>query len=304
MKTFLVTGATGTVGRHVVRSLVDRGCRVLAASRFPTSGVRASLQNDVPGVSTVALDFEAPQTYGKAFGGVHALFLVRPPSVTRVWASIFPALDAAASAGVRHVVFLSIQGAESNPLVPHRWIEWKLASMDVVSTVLRPSFFMQNLATTHRSELKQQSRIVVPAGGGRTAFIDARDIAEVAARVLTGRRLAGRAYELTGAEALSYHEVARILTRVLGRPVAYANPSLAAFVRHARAHGRPWPLVLVMSGIYLSVRFGLAARTTSEVAELLGRPPRTFREFAEDYAHVWTPGNRSSVYPDEGTPGP
>jgi len=285
----LVTGATGTVGRHVVRSLADRGCRVLAASRSPTSGVRASLQNDLPGVSTVALDFEAPQTYAKAFGGVDALFLVRPPSITRVWASIFPALDAAA-AGVRHVVFLSIQGAESHPLVPHRWIEWKLASMDVVSTVLRPSFFMQNLATTHRSELKQESRIVVPAGSGRTAFIDARDIADVAARVLTERRRAGRAYELTGAEALSYHEVARILTRELGRPIAYANPSLAAFVRHARAHGRPWPLVLVMSGIYLTARFGLAARTTSEVADLLGRPPRTVREFAEDYAHVWTPG--------------
>ncbi len=143
---------------------------------------------------------------------------------------------------------------------------------------------MQNLATTHRSELMQQSRIVVPAGDGRTAFVDARDIADVAARVLTERRLAGRAYELTGAEALSYHEVARTLTCVPGRPVAYANPSLAAFVWHVRAHGRPWPLVLVMSGIYLTARFGLAARTTPEVANLLGRSPRTFREFAEDYA--------------------
>lgn len=299
MKPILVTGATGTVGRHLVRSLADDGYPVLAASRSPASGDTSTRQTDASGVSTVALDFEKPETYGSAFDGVDAMFLVRPPSIVRVWASIFPALDAAANAGVRHVVFLSIQGAESNPLVPHRWIEWKLASMDVGSTVLRPSFFMQNLATRHRAELTQESRIVVPAGDGRTAFIDARDIADVAARVLTERRRAGRAYELTGVEALSYHEVARILTRVLGRPIAYANPSLAAFVRHARAHGRPWPLVLVMSGIYLTARFGLAARTTSAVADLLGRPPRTVREFAEDYAHVWTPGNESPVRPGE-----
>jgi uncharacterized protein YbjT (DUF2867 family) len=275
----LVTGATGTVGRHVVRGLAEQDVSAAAATRRPASA------DDLP-LPAVRFDFEDPATYD-AFDGVDRLFLVRPPAIATVWDSIFPALDAAARAGVEHVVFLSLLGAEQNPVVPHRWIEWKLLRSGMDWTFLRPSFFMQNLATTHQAEIRDHDRIVVPAGQGRTSFVDARDVAAAGVRALTGLGPRNAAYALTGAEALTYGEVAALLSDVLGRPIRYANPSVLDFVRHARGQGHPWPFVLVMTGIYLTARLGLAGTVTDDLERLLGRPPTPVRTFIEDYRTHW-----------------
>jgi len=284
----MVTGATGTVGRHVVRGLADRGRAVIAATRDPRAA------NHERGVSSRRFDFHDPATYAD-FDEADALFLVRPPAITRVWTSIFPALDAARERGVRHIVFLSVLGAGENPFVPHRWIEEKLRSLGrteatgprLTWTFLRPSFFLQNLSTTHCAEIRERNEIFVPAGTGRTSFIDARDVAAAAVTALTENGHAGAAYSLTGPDALTYGEVAAVLTDVLDRPIRYAEPSVLAFIRRQRRDGRPWPFVLVMTGIYLTARFGLADRVTDDLQRLLKRPPRTVRDFAEDYADVW-----------------
>jgi uncharacterized protein YbjT (DUF2867 family) len=280
-RTTLVTGATGTVGRHVVQRLREKGAPVVAAGRDPQRA------RELLGVPAVRFDFEQPETYAEAFQGIEKLFLVRPPAITRVWQSIFPALEAARRAGVQHVVLLSLLGAEQNPLVPHRWIEWKLQAMDIAWTFLRPSFFMQNLATTHRADVQERDMIYVPAGHGRTSFIDARDVAAVGASVLVEDGHAGKAYALTGSEALTYSEVAAILTDVLGRPIYYADPSPWAFALHMRRQGHPWPFILVMTGIYLTARFGLADRVTGDLHHVLGREPTSVHQFAIDYADRW-----------------
>jgi uncharacterized protein YbjT (DUF2867 family) len=277
----VVTGATGTVGHAVAQELAQRGVAARAAVRRPK-------QFSAGGLPAVAFDFTEPATYEAAFQGAEKLFLVRPPAITAVWRSIFPALQAAQNAGVQHVVLLSLLGAEQNPLVPHRWIEWYLQSLDMDWTFLRPSFFMQNLSTNHRDEIRDFGEIFVPAGDGRTSFIDARDVAAVAVRTLTEPGHAHAAYALTGAEALTYSEVARTLSDVLDRPIHYRDPSVLDFVRRHLGK-RPTGFVLVMAGIYLTARFGLAARTTSTVQRLLGRPPTSFRQFAEDYQEAWDP---------------
>ena len=277
----VVTGATGTVGRAVVQGLVEHGVPARAAVRRPE-------QFTVDGCPAVAFDFTDPLTYSPAFQDARTLFLVRPPAIAAVWRSIFPALRAAQEAGVQHVVLLSLLGAEQNPLVPHRWIEWYLQSLDMDWTFLRPSFFMQNLSTTHRDEIRDFGEIFVPAGDGRTSFIDARDVAAVAVRTLTESGHANTAYALTGAEALTYGEVARILSDVLDRLIRYGDPSMLSFVRRHLGE-RPLGFVLVMAGIYLTARFGLAARTTSTVHRLLGRPPTSFSQFAEDHRSAWDP---------------
>lgn len=276
----LVTGATGTVGRHVARGLADRGAEAVAATRNPNNAA-----DDLP-LPTVRFDFEDPSTYD-AFEGTKKLFLVRPPAIARVWASIFPALDAAERRGVEHVVFLSLLGAEQNPFVPHRWIEWKLLRSGMNWTFLRPSFFMQNLATTHRADLRNRDEIFVPAGQGRTSFIDARDVAEVGVRALTEDGHCNTAYALTGDEALSYFEVADRFSEVLGREIRYATPSVLVFVRHMREQGHPWPFVLVMTGIYLTARFGLADTVTDDLETVLERPPTSMRTFIRDYRPCW-----------------
>lgn len=279
--TTLVTGATGTVGRHVVRHLREHGAPVVAAGRVPKQA------RELLGVPAVRFDFEQPETYAAAFQGIDKLFLVRPPAITRVWQSIFPALEVAQQAGVQHVVLLSLLGAEQNPLVPHRWIEWKLQAMDVAWTFLRPSFFLQNLATTHRADIQKRNTVYVPAGNGRTSFIDARDVAAVGARVLVEDGHAGKAYALTGGEALTYDEVAVILSDVLGRRIRYADPSPWAFALHMHRQGHPWSFILVMTGIYLTARFGLADRVTGDLHRVLGREPTSVRQFAIDYADRW-----------------
>jgi uncharacterized protein YbjT (DUF2867 family) len=284
-QTILVTGATGTIGSRVIEELTDRDVTVRAALRDSGTG-----QQTLPeGVEWVEFDFERPETWGAAFEGVDAMFLMRPPAITRVGKSITPAIDAAERVGVEHVVVLSVLGAEKNPILPHRKIETHVLDTDLDWTFLRPSFFMQNLVQTHREEIVERGEIVVPAGNGTTSFVDAADIAAVAAEALVEPGLEGQAYDITGPEALTYHEVARILSDVLDREISYEEPSLIEFARHSRKQGRDWPFVIVMAGIYTTARLGLAGRVTDDVERLLGRPPCSFREWIEANADAFEP---------------
>jgi len=191
-------------------------------------------------------------------------------------------------AGVGQVVFLSLQGVESNRITPHHKIEKLIREAGLGFTMLRPSFFMQNLSTTLCSEIRERSEIFVPAGHGRTSFVDVRDLAEVAAQSLaTGQHL-NAAFELTGSEALTYTEVAAILTDVLGRTITYRSPSLLRFIWQKVAREKiKISFVLVMVALYTVAKLGKAAGLTDTLAKLLGRPPTSFRQFANDTKAVW-----------------
>lgn len=280
----VVTGATGNVGSHVARGLLDAGARVRVA--VPASSLEAA-REAFPDAEAVALEFGDASTYAAAFEGARTMFLMRPPQITDIKGTIAPALEEAKALGVEHVVFLSLQGAESNPIVPHRRVEDWLKANGPAWTMLRPSFFMQNLSTTHREDILEHDEIFVPAGRGETSFIDVRDIAEVAVKALVEDGHRNTAYELTGSEALTYQEAADILGDVLGREIRYPNPTPWAFWRRMRGRDHAAGYVLVMIALYTVCRFGLASRVTGETERLLGRPPRSFREFAEDHAQAW-----------------
>ena len=279
----LVTGATGNVGSELVRLLRNSGVRVRAAVPNLTS----AKERLGSGIDLAPFDFRRPDTFGRAFAGIRKLFLVRPPAISRTQRFINPAIDAAKRAGVEHIVFLSLLGAERNPMVPHRSIERHLETSGLAWTFLRPSFFMQNLSTTHREEIRQRGEIFVPAGEGRTSFIDTRDIAAVAAKVLTKGGYRNATYLLTGSEALDYHQVAEIFSEVLGWTIAYSDPSPLAFAQRMRARGHPWGFVAVMIGIYTVCRVGLADTVTDDAERLLDRAPNTLRRFVEDHRALW-----------------
>ncbi|WP_019585064.1 SDR family oxidoreductase [Deinococcus apachensis] len=276
-----VTGAPGNVGTPLVRALLARDAQVRVLARRPEQARGAFA--DAPEVEVQRLDFGDRRSYVEAFRGVDRLFIVRPPQLSQVRRDMVPALDVALGAGVTQMVLLSLQGAERLPFVPHAQLEAYLRESGAGYTFLRPSFFMQNLTTMHLPELRR-GEVYVPAGGGRTSFIDVRDIAEFGAVVLTEPGHEGKAYELTGSEALTYAEVAAKLTAATGRPIRYADPTPLAFFRHMRARGISTSQTLVMEAIYATARFGLAARVTPETAQLLGRPPRSFDEFARSVA--------------------
>jgi uncharacterized protein YbjT (DUF2867 family) len=280
--TVLVAGATGTVGGEVVRRLATLGADVRAGARDPQRAA-AGLP---PGVPAVRLDLEDASSWPAALDGVQALFLLRPPDVARV-ERLQPFLDAVVAAGVQRIVVLSVQAAGSNPLLPHRALEKRVEATGLTWTHLRPANFYQNLLTVHRAEIRERSRISVPAGSGRTAHVDVRDLAEVAAAALTGPGHENRAYELTACEAPTFAEIAGTLSAVLGRPVVYPQPGIVAFAREKRAEGVEPRLILVMTMLFSTTRLGLAGHVSGELERLLGREPTTLRRFVEDHADAW-----------------
>ncbi|SCG59396.1 NmrA family NAD(P)-binding protein [Micromonospora coxensis] len=279
--TVLVSGATGRAGRHVARLLHDDGLRVRAAVPDPTA--------DGPWDETVRFSFTDPGTWDETFTGVDRMFLMRPPQIGAVKRDMLPALERARQLGVRRMVLLSLQGAEHNPVVPHHALESWLRASDLEWTFVRAAFFMQNLSTTHAADIRCRDEILLPAGRGRTAFVDVRDVAAVAALALAEDGHAGRAYTPTGSRALTYAEVAEILTAELGRPIRYVPAGPLRYWRRARSEGMPAAMALVTLALYTTCRLGLADGITTDVPDLLGRPPIEFARFAHDERAAWLP---------------
>jgi uncharacterized protein YbjT (DUF2867 family) len=279
----LVTGAPGNVGTEVVRCLQEADAEFRIGA-FNVESARAAFDDDI---EIVHFDFTRPETFRDTFADVTRMFLVRPPALSNVDRDIAPAVWAAVGAGIEQIVFLSIQGVENNPIVPHHKIEQLVLKTSVAYTFLRASFFMQNLTTTHRDEIRERNEIAVPVGNAKTSFIDVRDIAAVACRALTEDSHMDQKYTLTGAEALAYDEVAAKLSNVLEHPIRYTRPSVLRFIREQRRIGRKFAQVLVMTGLYTITRFGNAKDVTSDVAQILGRPPISFDNFARDHADLW-----------------
>lgn len=277
-----VTGATGNIGREVVKELVKKEQPVRAAAIDEKDAL------SVPqGVDVAIFDFAETGSYQRALDGVKKVFLMRPPQITDMESTLNRFVDHFKSTGIKHIVFVSLLGVENNPRVPHYAAEEHIKTCGIPYTFLRPSFFMQNLSTTHRDEIRNRDEIYLPVGKARTSFIDTRDIGSVAARVLTENRHEKQAFALTGGEALDYDEVAQIFSQVLGRKITYRNPSLPAFAWYSLRRGMPLKFVLVMAMLYTNTRKGMADMITDDVERLLGRPPITFRQFVEDNFEVW-----------------
>jgi len=278
----LVLGALGNVGAEVVKALLPGQAPVRAGARAPG----AIQQRFGDAVEAVAFDFGKPETFAPVFQGVERAFIMRPPQITDINRYMIPAMQAAKAAGVQHFVFLSLIGIEHNTAVPHYKVEQYLKTSGMSCTFLRCSFFMQNLNTTHRAEIRERDEIYIPVGSVKTSFIDVRDIGAVAAAALTQPGHANKAYDLTGAEALDYYQVAGLFTSLLGRKITYKNPSaLAFFLRQARQS--PLMFALVTTWLYANTRGGMAAQVTGEVRRILGRDPIRMEQYIRDYRASW-----------------
>ncbi|WP_299518103.1 SDR family oxidoreductase [uncultured Serinicoccus sp.] len=281
----LVVGAAGRVGGAVVASLRSREVPVRALVRDP-----AALRARRVGVEVARLDLRDPSTFAGAVAGGGALFVVRPPAIARVGPTVNAFVDAAVAAGVDHAVLASVAGADGNRLVPHHRIETHLRATGVAHTLLRPGFFAQNLLGPYREDIRRDDRLYVPAGRGQVAFVDVRDIGEVAAQVLvepSGH--VGAAYELTGPQAVTFDEVAALLSDALGRPIRYEPASALGYARHLRRDGLPLAQTLVQTVLHVGLRRGDAAAVDPTLGRLLGHQPRTVADVIADHTHLWRP---------------
>jgi uncharacterized protein YbjT (DUF2867 family) len=286
MKRILVTAALGNVGREVARACVERGLEVRVSHRDP-----AALAAPFPGLEAARLDFLDRSSWGPALAGCDAVFLLRPPPIGDMKATLDPFIDAAYAAGVEHVVFLSVAGADRMKWVPHHEVEQHLLASGRGWTVLRPGFFAQNLAEAYRRDVLEDGRLHVPAGAGRVAFLDVRDIGAVAARVFAApERFRGQALTLTGPEAVTFDQVAGLLTEALGRPVRYQAASIPGYAWHLRRHrGLPWMQIVVQTILHVGLRRGDAEQVDPTVEAVLGRPPLPLKGYIERSAAAWRP---------------
>jgi uncharacterized protein YbjT (DUF2867 family) len=287
----LITGPSGNVGNEVVSLLAERSNDAAwrVASRH-TDELRTRLGDT--SAEVVALDFFDRSTWSGALDGVDTLFLLFPlPGNRAARQAIIPFVEAAERAGCGHVVYISVFGADRARFIPHYKVEAALRAPSMTWTVLRCSFFMQNLhrrISTHGTDIVEHRELFIPAGRGRTTFIDARDAAAVAVMALDNPYAHRNVvHHLTGPAALTMAEVASALSAELGYHVEYTNPGLLRFARRLRRRGVGWDTIGFMCAVYTLTRLGRNQPTTDEVRRLLGRPPRTLVEFLHDNAWRW-----------------
>lgn len=287
----VVTGASGNLGAAVIHALTAAGLPARAAGTDPNA-----LGAQHPGIPAVHLDLHDPRTFGPALDGAGGLFLVRPPAIATVGPTLNALLDVAQHGSLDHVVFSSVAGAETNRVVPHHRVETHLRASTLAWTILRPGFFAQNLADAYANDIRDDNRIYLPAGAGRAAFIDARDIGDAAAAVFCDPQAhRGAGYHLTGSRAVSFDEVARLLGRELGRPIAYEPASIVGYFRHACRQGLPAAQAAVQTILHAGLRRGQAEQVDPTLPRLLGRPPRTLEQYIHEHRTAWTATHRQNA---------
>ena len=280
MKTILVTGATGSLGSAVVRTLIGKGFKAKAATRNPA---KAKLP---AGVDVVRFAYEELASHGPALQGVEGLVLVAPPLDPEAPAKLIPFIDRAKATSVGHVVFISAFGVDAVEQAPLRKIERHLMASGVKYTTLRPNFFMDNFTTGFLASSVKQGAIYLAAEEGKTSFISTQDIAEVVAAAFQ-KGLIGKEYNLTGPEALDHATVAATISKVSGKPVAYHALTEEAMFKGLRGTGMPEGAVQYVGVLYGAVRAGYAAAVTNDVETVTGRKPQTFEAFARQHAANW-----------------
>ena len=279
----LVTAAAGNVGKEVVRALLARGAKVRAADRVPER--LHELFGDA--VETVFLDFLDPTCFPRAVVGCDGMFLLRPPPISNVKATLNALIDTARAASISTIVFLSVAGAKNNRLVPHHAVEQKLLDGPMDWTILRPGFFAQNFEDAYLRDIREDDRIFLPAKNGLVTFVDVRDLAEVAAAALLNpEKHRGQAYTLTGPEAVSFEDAANMLSAAIGRPIRYERASLIGYARHLAQRGLPRGQVIVQLILHAGLRFGQAAKINPTLASLV-KSPRRLASYFHDRAAVF-----------------
>jgi uncharacterized protein YbjT (DUF2867 family) len=282
MKHILITGATGNVGQEVLRHLshIPHAHELYAGLRNPDTDAHKLLPFE--GVKTVAFDFEDPTTFAAAFEGMDTVFLLRPPHLSQVTKYFAPLVQALQKAGVREVLFLSVQGAEKSAVIPHHKIEKLLQASGCQYIFLRPGYFMQNLSTTLLPEIRHRKRLFVPAGNALFNWVDVANIGEAAAQLLlTFEQHANSAYELTGQENFSFTEVAQRMSRILDTPIRFDHPGLLRFYWHQRKQGTTAGMVVVMMLLHYLPRFQLPPAISPAYEMLSGKKPTSLDEFLE-----------------------
>lgn len=280
----LVTGATGKLGGELVRRLAARGVEVKAGTRN-AERARALFADEI---EVVDLDYELTETWDAAVQWADRVFLMAPPFDPHADETLVSFLDWAVQSGSRHIVLLSAMGVQTDERRALRRVERRVESTGVGWTFLRPNVYMQNFARGFVARsIRDEGVFRLSAGDGAVSFVDARDVAEVAAETLMGDAHLGRAYTLTGPESLDHDAVARVIAEATGREVRYEAIGEDAMRARLREAGWAADQAETFVALLSTIRAGERQTVGGDVERLLGRAPTSFGTFARDRRDAW-----------------
>lgn len=275
-QTILVVGASGTVGSGIIESLKKSGFKVKAAtSKKP----QHSEQVKIDLVSGVGIK--------EAFEGVDRAFFISPPGFANQHQILSPLIQEAKRRSLKKVVLMTALGANAVETSPFRKAEIELEKSGLHYNIIRPNWFMQNFNTFWIQGILEQGKILLPAGKAQVSFLDARDISDVAAKLLTDDSLNNRAFDLTGPEALDHNDVASLISFVTHKKIVYQEIEPQVLKQGLLKAGLPedYSDFLLMILDFLSK--GYSAGLTNGVRDILGREPRNMKQYVEDYKKMW-----------------
>ena len=282
-----VSGATGNIGGEVVRRLLQRGASVCAGVRSQRSAAAV----EQLGAEAVVVDLRDTESIRAALTGVERALSLSPlvPDQAELGVKF---VEAARLAGVGYVVRVSSFGAGSPEITLNDWhreAEAALEGSGIPYTLVRPNFFMQNYLAFAAATVRAEDAFYLPHGDGAISSIDVRDIASVVATLLTGDGHHGVAYELTGPQALTNHDVAGILSRSAGRTIEYVDVSDGVARRSMAELGLPATVIDGLLELAAVIRAGERAAVTPAVEQVTGEPPLSFERFATDNLERFVP---------------
>ncbi len=287
MEKILITGATGNVGLTTLKLLQSKnypGVEVVAAVRDIE---RAKTIEGIANCNFCQFEFDEPSTYDKALEGVTRIVLIRPNQVSDVSKYIFPFLAKAEQIGVKHIVFISIVGAERNRIFANHRTENHFKKLNIPTTILRPSLYMQNLSTFHRYDIQVNDKLNIPGGTGLVNYIDVRDVAEAIVTVLMIPGHENQSYDITGPEVMDFYQIAKIFSTELERDIKYTRPSAIKFVRQKLVDKKMLLYVLTLTLLYNAVRNGKMNYTNDVFRSITGHDPRHLADFIHEYRDCW-----------------
>ena len=277
----LVTGFTGKVGSQVANYLREKDISMLCAVR---NVVKAKAKFG-DSYDYVSLDFSDPSTFDGALENVDRVFLMYPPGENLQF-DLF--LKKAKEKGIKHIAYLSIKDVQFLPFIHHYKMEKLIKSYKFPYTFVRGGYFMQNLNDFLCKEIKERQRIFVPAGKGKTSFVDTRDLAEVSAlSLIDSVKHKNKIYIITGNEALDFFDVAKVMTDVLGVKIEYTNPSVKEFKEFMKKAGEEEGFVNVVVGVHMPTKLGLAKGIKHDYEKITGKMPTNIQKYVEDFKENW-----------------
>jgi uncharacterized protein YbjT (DUF2867 family) len=277
-ETVLVVGSSGTVGAEIVKLLKAQGVSVRAAT---------SQKEKAGDEGKVYLNLVTGEGIKQALSEVDKAFFLSPPGHADQYSVLSPLIQEAKRQGLKKVVLMTALGANASDTTPFRKAEIELEKSGLNYNIIRPNWFFQNFNTFWVQGIREQNKILVLAGTAKVSFIDARDIAAVAVKLLGDDSISNQAFDLTGPAAVDHGEVAAQISKTIGKKTVYKEIQPQELKAGLLSGGVPIDYAEFLLMIFGFLREGYNAGLNSNVKKLLGREPMSLAQYASDYKKSW-----------------